>query len=70
MEKQLLKKLKRLPKGSRKLLAQEFGVSLGHIYNILSGQKENDYVVLRAVEMLGQFIEKKREAEKFLDGIN
>jgi hypothetical protein len=70
MEKQLLKKLKKLPKGSRKLLAQEFGVSLGHIYNILSGQKENDYVVLRAVEMLGQFIEKKREAEKFLDGIN
>ena len=44
-----LKKLRRsLPKGSKKILAEQFDVSEGHITQILLGNRKNEKVIIAA----------------------
>lgn len=65
-----LKKLSdNLTKEDREQLSAEFGVSIGHIYNVLSGQKENDKILLRAVEMIREHRKKLDEASAFVSSL-
>lgn len=67
MNQEELKKLSdNLTKEDREQLAADFDVSIGHIYNVLSGQKENDKILLRAVEIVREHRRKLDEASAFV----
>lgn len=58
-----LKKLRKaLPKGSKKVLAQKFGLSEGHITQILLGNRVNEMVLISAVEIVKDYFEKRDQA--------
>jgi ATP:corrinoid adenosyltransferase len=67
MQKDDLKKLrKNLPKGSREILAQKFELSRGYINLILTGVRENDAVLIAAVNLVSEHKKNMHEAEKFI----
>lgn len=58
-----LKKLRKaLPKGSKKILAAKFGLSEGHITQILLGNRVNEMVLISATEIIREYFEKRDQA--------
>lgn len=68
MTKHELQKLrKNLPKGSREVLARQFNCSIGHINNVLTGLRENEPIILAAVNLVSEHKRNIQEAEKFIE---
>jgi hypothetical protein len=62
-----LKKLrKNLPKGSRETLAAQFGFSRGYIDHILTGVRENEEVIIAAVNLVSEHKKNMEQAQKFI----
>jgi hypothetical protein len=64
MTKEELRKLTRkLPKGSRERLRQQFGFKhRGTVNNILSGQRENELVILAAAAIVDEHLRNMEQA--------
>ena len=67
---ELLNLSAKLPKTSKQKLADDFGLSIGYVRQILTGAKERDDVVIAAVEILAENERKKKAARETLQRIN
>ena len=67
MTREDLKKLREaLPKGGREKLAEMHNVSVGHINQIMTGNRENEIILLSAVEIVNEHRNKMKEATKYI----
>lgn len=65
-----LKKLRdNLPKNGREILAEKFGCSIGHINNVLTGQKQNKDILIAAAKMASEHLRELEEATRFVQSL-
>jgi len=70
MEKPALKKLRQnLPQGTKAILAAEFGLTVQSISQILLGNRKNENVILRAVDLVSEHSQRKAKATEFIDSL-
>jgi len=60
---------KNLPRGSREILAKKFGVSIGHIHNVLTNRRKNDLIILAAIDLVAKQKEQLSEATEFINSL-
>jgi hypothetical protein len=64
--KELYKLRAALPKGSRAILAEKFGLTEGYINLVLTGHRNNEKVIIAAAEMVSEHKQKLKEATEFI----
>jgi hypothetical protein len=70
MNKQSLANLrKNLSADDRKKLSEKFNLTVDSIGQILLGNRNNDKVIIAAVEIVSEHLEKKQRAEEFLQNL-
>ena len=70
MTKDDLKKLRRnLPKGSREILALRFGLSKGYINLVLNGTRNNENILIAAVEIISEHKRNLQKAQDFIESL-
>ena len=70
MTKDDLKKLRtNLPKGSREIIAQRFGVSKGYVNLVLYGTRRNDNILIAATELISEHQNRLKEATQFIESL-
>lgn len=70
MNKNELKKIREnLPRGGREVLAVRFGCSVGHINNVLSGQRINESILIAAADMIANHKEALQKAAEIVSAL-
>ncbi len=70
MDKKDLKKLRmNLPPNGKKMLAEQFGLSPGHITQILLGNRNNVLVLIAAAKLAYEHKTELDEASKFIQSL-
>jgi hypothetical protein len=71
MDRKDLDKLRRnLPPKAKELLAEQFNVSVGHITQVLLGNRNNELVLIAAAEMAAEHKNKLSKAEEFVQSLS
>ena len=58
-----------LPKGSKKIIAAKFGVSEGHVTQVLCGHRNNDAIIIEAVNIVSEHMQQLKNAETFIQSL-
>lgn len=68
--KELYKLRAAMTKEMRGELAEKFGFSRGYIDQVLTAHRRNEHVLLDAVELVSQHVQKLKKAEEFISSLD